>query len=128
MISGIAQFWGNQDNVNRHLKAAAELTRLIHAEPENFGSVWGLEALNGPSAFCRTTLRRWLIVAEPPSNGDQTPGYMDFMTNFVKTVRDVETQLSVSKDNQISTVFMDVSWQWQVRAFVRRCGLPLSGR
>ncbi|KZV96513.1 glycoside hydrolase [Exidia glandulosa HHB12029] len=93
------QFWGNEDNVSRHLKASAELTRLIHSEPENFGSVWGLEALN-----------------EPPQNGDETPGYMDFMTGFVKAVRDVETELNVSKDNAISTVFMDISWQWQNNA------------
>jgi len=41
-----AGFW-NQANFNRMNAAAAELTRLIHNEPTNFGSVWGLQALNG---------------------------------------------------------------------------------
>lgn len=35
-------FW-NQANFNRMNAAAAELTRLIHTEPDNFGSVWGLQ-------------------------------------------------------------------------------------
>lgn len=93
------QFWGNQDNVNRHLKAAAEMTKIVHSEPDNFGSVWGIEALN-----------------EPPQNGNETPGYMDFMTAFVKTVRDTEASLNIPKEEQLTTVFMDMSWQWQNNA------------
>lgn len=49
-----AGFW-NQNNFNRMNAASAELTRLIHNEPSNFGSVWGLQALNG--AFQSTALR-----------------------------------------------------------------------
>lgn len=39
-------FW-TQANFDRLNAAAAALTTLIHQEPDNFGSVWGLEALNG---------------------------------------------------------------------------------
>jgi len=90
------QFWGNEDNVSRHIKAAAKLTEYVHNEPEHFRTVWGLEALN-----------------EPPQKGDETPGYMDFMTNFVKGVRAVEKDLGVSENNSLQTVFMDVNWQYQ---------------
>jgi hypothetical protein len=27
--------------------AVAELVNIVHQEPDNFGSVWGIEALNG---------------------------------------------------------------------------------
>lgn len=43
------QFW-QQDNFDRMNNAAAKLTEYIHAEPDNFGSVWGLQALNGARA------------------------------------------------------------------------------
>jgi len=88
-------FW-NQNNFNRMNAAAAELTRIIHNEPGNFGSVWGLQALN-----------------EPPNNGNDSPGYYQFMQGFVSSVRGVENQLGTPEAQRISTVFMDVSWQWQ---------------
>ncbi|EJD36695.1 glycoside hydrolase [Auricularia subglabra TFB-10046 SS5] len=88
-------FW-NQGNFDRMNRAAAELTRIIHNEPANFGSVWGLQALN-----------------EPPNNGNESPGYYQFMQGFVAGVRGVESQLGVAEANRLSTVFMDVSWQWQ---------------
>lgn len=39
-------FW-TQANFNRLNSAASQLTTIIHNEPQNFGTVWGLEALNG---------------------------------------------------------------------------------
>lgn len=39
-------FW-NQANFNRMQAAAAALTTIIHQQPQNFGTVWGLECLNG---------------------------------------------------------------------------------
>ncbi|KZV81656.1 glycoside hydrolase [Exidia glandulosa HHB12029] len=91
-------FW-NTANFNRLNAAAAELTRLIHNEPANFGSVWGLQALN-----------------EPPTNGNDTPGYYQFMQGFVSAVRGAENSLNVAEASRISAVFMDVSWQWQNNA------------
>lgn len=32
---------------NRMTAAAAALVTIVHQEPQNFGSVWGIEALNG---------------------------------------------------------------------------------
>ncbi|KAH7091868.1 glycoside hydrolase, partial [Auriculariales sp. MPI-PUGE-AT-0066] len=93
-----AGFW-TQANFNRMNAAAAELTRVIHNEPANFGSVWGLQALN-----------------EPPTNGNETPGYYQFMQGFVSAVRGVENSLGVTEANRVSTVFMDISWQWQNNA------------
>lgn len=44
-------FW-TQANFNRMNSAASQLTTIIHNEPQNFGTVWGLEALNGmPSHY-----------------------------------------------------------------------------
>lgn len=92
------QFW-QQDNFDRMNNAAAKLTEYIHNEPDNFGSVWGLQALN-----------------EPPTDGNQTPQYYQFMQQFNAAVRGKESSLSVPADQQISTVYMDVSWQWQNNA------------
>ncbi|KAH7096734.1 glycoside hydrolase, partial [Auriculariales sp. MPI-PUGE-AT-0066] len=90
------QFWSSDDNKQRHLQAAKKLTELVHQEPESFRSVWGLEMLN-----------------EPPQNGDEAPGYAQLMKDFVKTVRDAESSLSVEDGNKLQTVFMDKSWMWQ---------------
>lgn len=88
-------FW-NQGNFNRMNAAASALTTLIHQEPQNFGSVWGLEALN-----------------EPPTDANQTPGYFQFLQGFVNAVRGAENALNVPDASRISAVFMDISWQWQ---------------
>ncbi|KZV79249.1 glycoside hydrolase [Exidia glandulosa HHB12029] len=87
-------FW-NQANFDRMNNAAAQLTTLIHNEPDNFGSVWGLEALN-----------------EPPTDTNDTPGYFTFMQGFVNAVRGAENSLGIADANRISAVFMDISWQW----------------
>jgi len=87
------QFWGNEDNMSRHIAAAKKLTELVHAEPEHFRTVWGLEALN-----------------EPPQDGSQTPGYMDFMTNFAKAVRDAEASAKIAEKDRLQTVFMDLRY------------------
>ncbi|KAH7096735.1 glycoside hydrolase superfamily [Auriculariales sp. MPI-PUGE-AT-0066] len=90
------QFWGNQDNMSRHLAAAKKLTELVHQEPEHFRTVWGLEMLN-----------------EPPQNGAAAPGYAQLMKDFVSTVRGAEASLGVEEQNRIQTVFMDKSWMWE---------------
>ncbi|KAF8322686.1 glycoside hydrolase [Clavulina sp. PMI_390] len=88
-------FW-TQSNFDRLNQAATELVTIVHNEPENFGSVWGVEALN-----------------EPPTNGAETPGYYTYMTQFVAAVRNAENSLNVSASERLATTFMDVSWQWQ---------------
>lgn len=54
-------------------------------------------------------------LTEPPTDGNQTPGYYSFMQGFVSAVRGVENQLNILDANRISAVFMDISW----------CALPL---
>ncbi|EJD41338.1 WD40 repeat-like protein [Auricularia subglabra TFB-10046 SS5] len=98
-------FW-NQANFNRMNAAASALTTLIHQEPQNFGSVWGLEALNGEYGPFR-------IAPEPPTDANQTPGYFQFLQGFVNAVRGAENALNIPDANRISAVFMDISWQWQ---------------
>ena len=39
-------FW-TQANFNRMTAAAAALTLLVHSSPAEFGTVWGIQALNG---------------------------------------------------------------------------------
>ena len=87
-----AQFW-QQSNFDRMNAAAARLTEVVHAEPDNFGSVWGLQALN-----------------EPPTNAAETPGYWDFMLQFQAAVRGKEDGMGVPEEQRISAVWMDYSW------------------
>lgn len=47
---------------------------------------------------------------EPPVDGSQSPGYHDFLTQFVAAVRNTENALGVPPASQLSTTFMDVSW------------------
>lgn len=42
--------------------------------------------------------------------------YYQFMQQFVTAVRGKESSMNVPDDQQISTVYMDVSWQWQNNA------------
>lgn len=89
------QFWGNEDNVSRHIKAGSKLAEIVHSEPEHFRTVWGIEALN-----------------EPPQDGSQTPGYFNFMTDFAAGIRTTESSLKVAEENRLQVTFMDVSWQY----------------
>ncbi|KAF8322689.1 glycoside hydrolase [Clavulina sp. PMI_390] len=91
-------FW-TQSNFDRMNAAVSALVTIVHNEPQNFGSVWGIEALN-----------------EPPTDGSQTPGYYTYMTQFVAAVRNAESALGISSANQLSATFMDVSWQWENNA------------
>lgn len=47
---------------------------------------------------------------QPPSDGNATPGYPTFLSQFVSTVRSAESALGVSSGDALSTAFMDVSW------------------
>ncbi|KZV86361.1 glycoside hydrolase [Exidia glandulosa HHB12029] len=88
-------FWGNQDNIDRHVKAGTELMRLVHTDPDSFGSVYGMEVLN-----------------EPPNDAGASPGYQDFLQQFVNAVRGVEDDLNIPQDERLTMVFMDISWQY----------------
>lgn len=55
-------------------------------------------------------------ISEPPTDGSQTPGYYTYMSQFVSAVRNAESALGVAAASQLSTVFMDVAWQWQNNA------------
>ena len=85
-------FW-TQSNFKRLASAVGQLTTIIHNESANFGSVYGIEALN-----------------EPPTDGNATPGYASFLDQFVSAVHSAESALGVPSSKILSTVFMDNSW------------------
>lgn len=95
--------------------AVSQLVTIVHQEPQNFGTVWGVEALNGmpifPSLSCNCIkYANHLCALEPPTDGSQTPGYFTFMQQFVTAVRNAENALGVPASSQLSATFMDVSW------------------
>ncbi|KAN0088223.1 glycoside hydrolase family 5 protein [Tylopilus felleus] len=73
-------------NYHRALVWTAVMTSLSHLDP-SFGSVFAIEAIN-----------------EPIMNATLTPGYGDFQTNFVKTVRAVELALGIPVPEMTSNI------------------------
>ena len=88
-------FW-TQANFDRMVAAGRQLVNLVHTDPTSYGSVYAIEALN-----------------EPPTDGNATPGYQNFLNQFVAAVRNEESKLGVPSAQALATMFMDNSWQWQ---------------
>jgi hypothetical protein len=73
-----AGFW-NQANFNRMNAAVGELTRIIHNEPSNFGSVWGIQALNGMYTYWTLPARFADCRTEPPTNGNEVKPFISML-------------------------------------------------
>lgn len=58
----------------------------------------------------RQAINHAVWLPEPPTDGSQTPGYYQFLQQFVSAVRNAENALGVPAASQLSTTFMDVSW------------------
>ena len=90
-------FW-TQANFDRMVAAGRQLVNIVHTDRTSFGSVYAIEALN-----------------EPPTDGNATPGYQNFLNQFVTAVRDEESKLGVPSAQALATMFMDNSWQLKNR-------------